>query len=189
MILTATIYTTINILATALTARMSAMHVNDSNYNYTDGHNVWDAKPRLSMIAITTTLIATMSETRDHACAGDDWVSNAAHEFLLLFLVRFPQFRQRPLWLSGESYAGHYVPQLALKIVADPGVDKALNLQGYLIGTSTCSCDLVSCCRRHQKTYMAELYVICFTHVPDFGTMWLPALLDPQCTGPLTKIE
>lgn len=66
--------------------------------------------------------------------AGDDWVASDAHEFLLKLVQRFPQYYARPLWLTGESYAGHYVPLLAAKILEYP--QPALNLQGYAIGPS-----------------------------------------------------
>lgn len=33
--------------------------------------------------------------------------------FLLRWLEKFPEFRTRNLFLAGESYAGHYIPQLA----------------------------------------------------------------------------
>lgn len=65
-------------------------------------------------------------------CAGDDWVASATHEFLLKLLLRFPQYYARPLWLTGESYAGHYIPLLASKILEYSQF--ALNLQGYAIG-------------------------------------------------------
>lgn len=33
--------------------------------------------------------------------------------FMLRWLEKFPQFKTRNLFLAGESYAGHYIPQLA----------------------------------------------------------------------------
>lgn len=33
--------------------------------------------------------------------------------FMLRWLEKFPQFKTRDLFLAGESYAGHYIPQLA----------------------------------------------------------------------------
>lgn len=43
--------------------------------------------------------------------------------FLLRFFHRFPRYAQRPLYVTGESYGGHYVPTLAhaiLKYNASP---------------------------------------------------------------------
>ncbi|KAL8498326.1 hypothetical protein ACS0TY_021592 [Phlomoides rotata] len=39
-----------------------------------------------------------------------------AYTFLVNWLERFPEYKTRDLYITGESYAGHYVPQLANKI-------------------------------------------------------------------------
>lgn len=39
-------------------------------------------------------------------------------EFLVRWLERFPRYKTRDVFLTGESYAGHYVPQLAREILA-----------------------------------------------------------------------
>ena len=54
--------------------------------------------------------------------------------FLLAFLLKFPRYVGRPLYLSGESYAGYYVPLLANRILTQGGVQAGLNLKGVLIG-------------------------------------------------------
>eukprot|EP00884_Botryococcus_braunii_P013386 jgi/Botrbrau1/22048/Bobra.0024s0059.2 len=78
--------------------------------------------------------------------ASDRWVAKDTYNFLLKFLERFPQYSGRPLWLSGESYAGHYIPLTALEILNNP--TSALNLQGYAIGNAytdgACYDDLAS---------------------------------------------
>ena len=37
-------------------------------------------------------------------------------EFLQQFLQMFPELRSAPLFIAGESYAGKYVPALAIQI-------------------------------------------------------------------------
>jgi cathepsin A (carboxypeptidase C) len=52
-------------------------------------------------------------------------------QFLLNFMALFPQYKQRDLYITGESYAGHFIPHIANKIV----VDKVpVNLKGVAIG-------------------------------------------------------
>ncbi|EMS64875.1 Serine carboxypeptidase 24 [Triticum urartu] len=59
-------------------------------------------------------------------------------QFLISWMSRFPQYRHRDFYIAGESYAGHYVPQLARKIVeynkASP--NPFINLKGILVGNA-----------------------------------------------------
>lgn len=63
-----------------------------------------------------------------------------AYDNLLMtveFLKRFPQYSSTPLYLSGESYGGHYVPMWAKEIIEYNKLDcnkNKINLQGFLIG-------------------------------------------------------
>lgn len=55
--------------------------------------------------------------------------------FLRKFYKRFPEYASNSLWLSGESYAGHYVPQLAQVILKhNQHSEPKINLKGFLIG-------------------------------------------------------
>jgi len=48
---------------------------------------------------------------------NDEVVANDTIKAVVnFFLFKFPEWRKNPLYLSGESYAGIYVPWLALKI-------------------------------------------------------------------------
>lgn len=46
----------------------------------------------------------------------------------------FPQYRKNPFYLTGESYGGHYVPQLAARILQDKRFYSSLNMKGFWIG-------------------------------------------------------
>ncbi|XP_057725930.1 serine carboxypeptidase-like 26 [Arachis stenosperma] len=67
----------------------------------------------------------------------DSFVAEDAYNFLVNWLQRFPQFKSRDFFISGESYAGHYVPQLA-ELVFDRNKDRNkypfINLKGFIVG-------------------------------------------------------
>ncbi|XP_031279813.1 serine carboxypeptidase-like 27 [Pistacia vera] len=67
---------------------------------------------------------------------GDNRTANDAYIFLVNWLERFPQYKQRPFYIAGESYAGHYIPELSQLIVRrNKGVNNAkLNFKGLLLG-------------------------------------------------------
>jgi len=71
-----------------------------------------------------------------------DYVTNDAqaakdnYELIQAFLDRFSQFRKNDLYITSESYGGHYMPQLAQEIVDrnTKGVDFILNFKGFMVG-------------------------------------------------------
>ena len=44
---------------------------------------------------------------------GDPKTAGANYAFLVNWLERFPEYKKRDFYIAGESYAGHFVPQLA----------------------------------------------------------------------------
>ncbi|XP_075992655.1 venom serine carboxypeptidase-like [Anticarsia gemmatalis] len=77
-----------------------------------------------------------------------DMASYANHLYSTLkqFLLVFPELKTAPLYLAGESYAGKYVPAMAMEIhrrtqgKPDPGV----NLQGLIVGNAYIDPDMIS---------------------------------------------
>ena len=68
--------------------------------------------------------------------ASDDFIqSQNSYGFLLNFFKAFPEFSKQPFYVTGESYAGIYVPTLALRIIDgnDAGMPH-INLQGIAVG-------------------------------------------------------
>ena len=55
----------------------------------------------------------------DQCYAGDERTAEDTYQFLQGWLARFPEYAGRPFWIAGESYGGHYVPNLALRVGLD----------------------------------------------------------------------
>lgn len=74
----------------------------------------------------------------DHLSNGDKRTAADSLEFLLKWFDRFPQYRRRDFYLTGESYAGHYVPQLSQAIVRHNtnAKDNVINLKGFMVGNA-----------------------------------------------------
>lgn len=76
--------------------------------------------------------------TSDILTNGDKRTAADSLQFLLNWLERFPQFKGRDFYIVGESYAGHYVPQLSQAIVRynKEHVESPINLKGYMVGNA-----------------------------------------------------
>lgn len=67
-------------------------------------------------------------------------------EFLVRWLDRFPWYKTRDIFITGESYAGHYVPQLAREILAyNAKSSHPIHLKGIMVTSSTFYVVLSSC--------------------------------------------
>ncbi|KAM0840109.1 hypothetical protein ACQ4PT_059881 [Festuca glaucescens] len=64
------------------------------------------------------------------------WLNGAMDNmvFMQRWLEKFPQYKGRELYISGESYAGHYIPQPAEVMVEFNKKDKIFNLKGLALG-------------------------------------------------------
>lgn len=54
--------------------------------------------------------------------------------FLVGFLEKYPEYKNRDVYLTGESFAGHYIPVFANHLFYNP-VD-GFNLQGIALGNA-----------------------------------------------------
>ncbi|CAN6482102.1 unnamed protein product [Victoria cruziana] len=69
---------------------------------------------------------------------GDRRTAEDSLNFLRNWLKRFPQYKGRDFYITGESYAGHYVPQLAHAIVRcqSSSDENDISLKGYMVGNA-----------------------------------------------------
>ena len=75
------------------------------------------------------------SDNSDDYRIGDDQAAKDNLQTILEFLVRFPQFANSPLYITSESYGGHYMPELALEIINyNKNTNTKINFQGVGVG-------------------------------------------------------
>jgi carboxypeptidase C (cathepsin A) len=76
--------------------------------------------------------------TSDYDKMGDRITAADNYLFLMNWLERFPEYKNRPFYISGESYAGHYVPQLAHTILHHnkKANRTIINLKGIIVTLS-----------------------------------------------------
>ncbi|XP_058223311.1 serine carboxypeptidase 1-like isoform X1 [Rhododendron vialii] len=74
----------------------------------------------------------------DYTTVGDKRTAEDSYTFLVNWLERFPQYKSRDFYIAGESYGGHYVPQLADTILSKNKITNqtVINLKGIAIGNA-----------------------------------------------------
>ncbi|KAI8548710.1 hypothetical protein RHMOL_Rhmol07G0295200 [Rhododendron molle] len=74
----------------------------------------------------------------DYTTVGDKRTAEDSYTFLVNWLERFPQYKSRDFYIAGESYSGHYVPQLAYTILSKNKITNqtVINLKGIAIGNA-----------------------------------------------------
>ncbi|KAH7656227.1 Peptidase S10 serine carboxypeptidase protein [Dioscorea alata] len=76
--------------------------------------------------------------TTDYAKSGDRRTARDSYTFLINWLERFPEYKNRDFFIAGESYAGHYIPQLA-NLILKNNRNKShttIKLKGIAIGNA-----------------------------------------------------
>ncbi|CAL0310296.1 unnamed protein product [Lupinus luteus] len=78
------------------------------------------------------------NRSSDYDTSGDRKTATDNYIFLVNWLERFPEYKKRDFYIAGESYAGHYVPQLAHTILHNNKIANKtiINLKGILIGNA-----------------------------------------------------
>ncbi|KAG2558862.1 P-(S)-hydroxymandelonitrile lyase-like [Panicum virgatum] len=76
------------------------------------------------------------TNTSSDLLVGDDRTAQDAYTFLVKWFERFPQYKYRDFYIAGESYGGHYVPQLSQLVYRNNiGVENPyINFKGFMVG-------------------------------------------------------
>ncbi|KAK7401292.1 hypothetical protein VNO78_12659 [Psophocarpus tetragonolobus] len=78
------------------------------------------------------------NKSSDYDINGDRKTAADNYVFLVNWLERFAEYKNRDFYIAGESYAGHYIPQIAHKILWHNKRAKKtiINLKGIMIGNA-----------------------------------------------------
>ncbi|KAK6250317.1 Peptidase S10 [Theobroma cacao] len=74
------------------------------------------------------------TNSSSYVAVDDETTARDNLVFLQRWYHKFPNYRQRDLFITGESYAGHYIPQLAKLMVELNKKQNLFNLKGIALG-------------------------------------------------------
>lgn len=100
----------------------------DGNLNLNDWR--WNKISNMVFIEQPVGVGFSYSDNSDDYKIGDDQAAIDNLHTILSFLEKFPKFNSSPLYITSESYGGHYMPMLAQNII-EYG---KLNFKGFAVG-------------------------------------------------------
>ena len=74
------------------------------------------------------------SENDEDRCYDEGCVANDMEDFFVALMRERPELQNRPLFITGESYAGHYVPAVAYQLFKSEALKGKIDFQGLAIG-------------------------------------------------------
>eukprot|EP00271_Cylindrocystis_brebissonii_P007439 TRINITY_DN20990_c0_g1_i1.p1 TRINITY_DN20990_c0_g1~~TRINITY_DN20990_c0_g1_i1.p1 ORF type:complete len:516 (-),score=24.40 TRINITY_DN20990_c0_g1_i1:761-2308(-) len=96
----------------------------------------WNRVANVLFLEAPTTVGFSTSSTPSDFKMNDVSATADMYTFLLNFIEKYPSYKGRDFYITGESYAGHYIPLTAALILAGQakGGGLALNFKGIAIG-------------------------------------------------------
>ncbi|OAY84574.1 Serine carboxypeptidase 3, partial [Ananas comosus] len=96
----------------------------------------WDQASNLIYVDQPTGTGFSYSSDRRDIRHNENGVSNDLYDFLQAFFSEHPEYADNDFYITGESYAGHYIPAFASRVhqgnKANEGIH--INLKGFAIG-------------------------------------------------------
>ncbi|KAJ4725025.1 Carboxypeptidase [Melia azedarach] len=96
----------------------------------------WDKVSNLLFVDQPTGTGFSYTSNENDIRHDEEGVSNDLYDFLQAFFTEHPQYAKNDFYITGESYAGHYIPAFAARVhkgnKAKEGIH--INLKGFAIG-------------------------------------------------------
>jgi carboxypeptidase C (cathepsin A) len=110
----------------------------DSQGNLYENPYAWNKIANMVFLEQPVGVGFSYSNNEDDYRIGDEQAAKDNLATILSFLDKFPQFNQTKLFITSESYGGHYLPTLANEIINYNDAQKydqsRLNFQGFAVG-------------------------------------------------------
>eukprot|EP00262_Sarcandra_glabra_P000945 TRINITY_DN10978_c0_g1_i1.p1 TRINITY_DN10978_c0_g1~~TRINITY_DN10978_c0_g1_i1.p1 ORF type:complete len:502 (-),score=84.66 TRINITY_DN10978_c0_g1_i1:72-1577(-) len=131
------------------------------------------------------------ADNQDAYNTGDFKTASDTHTFLLKWFKQYPEFLTNPFYISGESYAGVYVPTLASEVAKGikAGLKPTLNFKGYMVGNGVTDTEIDGNALVPFAHGMALISDDLFKEVTDAcqGNFWNP--IGSSCEANLEKVD
>ncbi|GMH17126.1 hypothetical protein Nepgr_018967 [Nepenthes gracilis] len=103
----------------------------------------WNRASNLLFVESPAGVGWSYSNTTSDYNTGDARTAQDMCTFMLNWYKKFPEYKSRDLFLTGESYAGHYIPQLAVLLLDYNEHSKGFkfNVKGVAIGNPALKLD------------------------------------------------
>jgi len=124
----------------------------------------------------------------------DESTAQDAYEFLVNFFAAYPEYKKNDFYITGESYAGIYIPMMMDQIDQDP-LGAKINLKGAAIGNGCWGND-VGTCAFYSPEYFHIKTMFLFGHGMISQTMYQDVLkacrnfesLNVRCVEKMTEV-
>jgi len=154
----------------------------DSQGNLDENPYAWNKIANMVFLEQPVGVGFSYSDNKDDYKIGDDQAAKDNLATILEFLQKFPHLNHTALFITSESYGGHYMPTLANEIInyndAQEYAQDRLNFQGFAVGNPYT--DYYSGVGAEMETY--------------WGKQLLPkplwdTYLENKCTDPVQQLN
>ncbi|KAG7571954.1 Alpha/Beta hydrolase fold [Arabidopsis suecica] len=197
-------------IAYGASEEIGPFRISKTGYNLYLNNFSWNTEANLlfleSPVGVGFSYTNTSSDFEE---SGDERTAQDNLIFLISWMSRFPQYQYRDFYIVGESYAGHYVPQLAKKIheynkdcknpvinlkgfmVGNPEMDKNNDKRGTItywwshamISDTSYNCILKNCDFTADR-FSKECNTAIYDAAADFGDIDQYSIYTPKCVPP-----
>ncbi|KAL1811964.1 hypothetical protein ACET3Z_022029 [Daucus carota] len=117
---------------------LGPFRVNSDGETLSQNKYAWNNEANMLFLESPAGVGFSYSNTTSDYVTGDTKTAEDAYTFLINWLERFPEYQTRDFYITGESYAGHYIPQLAQLILQNNKITNqtVINLKGIAIGNA-----------------------------------------------------